>query len=147
MLLNVLCSFAIFVELLCVKYFLSSFRKDNTRVKELFNTIEKLRQEFESIKRPNIEMENPIEEPASPSSEKSLQSPSHPSATSAADTREQKPEKSEQPKSPVVKGDQVLDTEAELAKLESEFGKVNREYTAEEIGGWEFDELEKELSK
>ncbi|MCD7453838.1 hypothetical protein HAX54_022298 [Datura stramonium] len=46
---------------------------------------------------------------------------------------------------PSAKTEEVLDPEAELAKLESEFGKINRNYSAEEIGDWEFDELEKEL--
>lgn len=120
-------------------------RKNNTRVKELFDNIEKLRQEFESIERPNLEMENPTKELETPSTEEPQESQSHPRTTPIADTPE--PKKSEQPKSPAVKGEPVLDADAELAQLESEFGKVNREYTAEEIGDWEFDELEKELSK
>ncbi|XP_009776887.1 uncharacterized protein [Nicotiana sylvestris] len=37
-------------------------------------------------------------------------------------------------------------SEAELAKLESESENINQDYSAEEIGGWEFDELEKELN-
>lgn len=46
---------------------------------------------------------------------------------------------------PSAKTEEVLDPEADLAKLESEFGKINHNYSAEELGDWEFDELEKEL--
>ncbi|KAG2334169.1 hypothetical protein Bca52824_005349 [Brassica carinata] len=38
-----------------------------------------------------------------------------------------------------------LNPEAELPELESEFGKVAQDYSADEVDGWEFDELEKEL--
>ncbi|KAK1396334.1 XRRM domain-containing protein [Heracleum sosnowskyi] len=50
--------------------------------------------------------------------------------------------KNEHPDSPSTKSEQGLDTEAELAMLESEFGKVN---TADEICDLEIDELERQL--
>ncbi|XP_059628204.1 uncharacterized protein LOC132271003 [Cornus florida] len=117
-------------------------RKDDARIKELFDNIEKLREEFESIERPNLELENPDAQPETPPSEKSPETSSRlPTQT----TDSPKAKKDEHPESPAVKGEQVLDPEAELAKLESEFGKVNKDYSTEEISGWEFDELEKEL--
>ncbi|KAI3794479.1 hypothetical protein L1987_37111 [Smallanthus sonchifolius] len=118
-------------------------RKEDTRIKELFENIEKLREKFDSIERPNLEMENPDQEveTASADAETSTKPADKPQTQTQTRTNEQRV------KSPTAKGDQGLDPEAELAKLESEFGKVNREYTEEEIGDWEFDELEKELSK
>ncbi|KAL8246714.1 hypothetical protein R6Q59_007930 [Mikania micrantha] len=114
-------------------------RKEDTRIKELFENIEKLRVKFDSIERPNLEMENPDREEETNDAV---------SSTKPADKSQPQTKPSEQlVKSPSAKSDQGLDPEAELAKLESEFGKVNREYTEEEIGDWEFDELEKELSK
>ncbi|KAD7478493.1 hypothetical protein E3N88_01629 [Mikania micrantha] len=114
-------------------------RKEDTRIKELFENIEKLRVKFDSIERPNLEMENPDREEETNDAV---------SSTKPADKSQPQTEPSEQlVKSPSAKSDQGLDPAAELAKLESEFGKVNREYTEEEIGDWEFDELEKELSK
>ncbi|KAL8193975.1 hypothetical protein R6Q57_026217 [Mikania cordata] len=114
-------------------------RKEDTRIKELFENIEKLRGKFDSIERPNLEMENPDREEETNDAV---------SSTKPADKSQPQTEPNEQPvKSPTAKSDQGLDPAAELAKLESEFGKVNREYTEEEIGDWEFDELEKELSK
>lgn len=40
---------------------------------------------------------------------------------------------------------QILDPDAELEQFESEFGKVSQDYSKDEIGDWEFDELEREL--
>lgn len=120
-------------------------RKDEERVKELFDAIEKLRTHFEAIERPVLEIESPpVKTETLPSEKKSDGTPS-PSA-SVGGTEFSKTETGEQPKSPSLKSDQVLDHEAELAKLESEFGKVStQDYSTEEINDWEFDELEKEF--
>ncbi|KAM3309007.1 coiled-coil domain-containing protein 18 isoform X1 [Capsicum chacoense] len=117
-------------------------RKDDPKIKELFENIEKLRQEFESIERPNLEMEIPVEEGDTSSHEMVDDNISHPSER-AIETSVAGEKKKNEP--PSAKTDEVLDPEAELAKLESEFGKINRNYSVEEIGDWEFDELEKEL--
>ena len=85
-------------------------------------------------------MENPSSE-ADPHG-KQPDSPSHPPVQA---TESPKAMKDEHPLSPKIKTEQVLDAEAELAKLESEFGKVSQDYSTEEVGDWEFDELEKEL--
>ncbi|XP_058756396.1 uncharacterized protein LOC131649053 [Vicia villosa] len=122
-------------------------RKDEEKVKDLFDAIEKLRIKFESIERPILEIESPpVKTETLPSEKKSDGTPS-PSA-SVQGTEFSKTETDEQPKSPSVKSDQVLDHEAELAQLESEFGKVSttQDYSTEEINDWEFDELEREFT-
>lgn len=116
-------------------------RKDDTRVKELFDNIEILRQKFESIERPDLDLEHPSSEAETPPGMEP-DTLLHPSSLA---TESQIAGKDEQPKSDEVKPEHVLDTEAELAKLESEFGKVSQDYSTEEVGDWEFDELEKEL--
>lgn len=138
---------------------LFGFRKDNSKVKELFEKIGKLREEFESIERPNLEVETPpSEEPESPgkqdaenpkeeiqtplTKEKEILSSEKPQESHSRVAEAPETKKKELPESPQGKGEQVLDAEAELAKLESEFG--NRDYN-DEIGDWEFDELEREL--
>ncbi|XP_071735408.1 uncharacterized protein [Rutidosis leptorrhynchoides] len=129
-------------------------RKENTKVKELFENIEKLRVKFDAIERPELEMENPDQEEETIEAEtstKPVESRSQPKqkTTDRPETQSQTQTKDQQVKTPTAKSDQGqgLDPEGEIAKLESEFGKVNHEYTEEEIGDWEFDELEKELSK
>ena len=108
-------------------------RKDDPKVKELFDDIEKLRAEFEPIERPALEMETPK---ADTPTEKPLETLSRPTLEST----QPKPDAKENPET-----QPVLDSAAELAKLESEFGKVGQDYSTEEIGDWEFDELEREL--
>ncbi|KAF2537984.1 hypothetical protein F2Q68_00022828 [Brassica cretica] len=122
-------------------------KKDDRRVKELFDDMEKLRQEFEAIARPTLEIETP-----SPKSVASSPKAPKPSSSSmdapleSTTTATQKPAVSETaPTTTTAGSSRAFNHEAELAELESEFGKVARDYTADEVDGWEFDELEKEL--
>ncbi|XP_022742419.1 myosin-11-like [Durio zibethinus] len=109
-------------------------RKDDPKVKELFDDIEKLRVEFESVERPILHMETPKDDTPT----EKLQETSSPRPT--LELTQPKPDTKENPET-----QRLLDPAAELAKLESEFGKVGRDYSTEEIGDWEFDELEREL--
>ncbi|KAG7031829.1 hypothetical protein SDJN02_05870 [Cucurbita argyrosperma subsp. argyrosperma] len=117
-------------------------RKDDSRVQELFDDIEKLREKFEAIERPNLEIETPPPKPENESREEVQSSVPQPPLE---DSKNPKDETGNYPKPPAVKAEQTLDTAAELAQLESEFGKVAHDYSAEDIGEWEFDELEREL--
>ncbi|XVE69034.1 hypothetical protein DITRI_Ditri09bG0117200 [Diplodiscus trichospermus] len=127
-------------------------RKDDPKVKELFDDIAKLRSEFESIERPTLEMEAPkADTPTEKPRETLSPRPTLESTQPKPETKEN-PEtqlESKQPKAKTKENPEtrpVLDAAvAELAKLDSEFGKVGQDDTAEEIGDWEFDELEREL--
>lgn len=117
-------------------------RKDEEKVIELFDAIGKLKAQFDSIERPNLELENPPPKTETPPTEKQQDAAS----ASAQGADPSKVQTGKMLKSPTAKSDQVLDHEAELARLESEFGGVGQEYSTEEIGDWEFDELERELT-
>ncbi|XP_028801490.1 spindle pole body component 110 [Neltuma alba] len=117
-------------------------RKNEEKVIELFDAISKLRAQFESIERPNLELEKPAPNTETPPTEKQHDGTSAPAQGADAS----KMQTGKKPKSPTAKSDQVLDHEAELAKLESEIGGAGQEYSTEEIGDWEFDELERELT-
>ncbi|CAN1257795.1 hypothetical protein LINPERPRIM_LOCUS9704 [Linum perenne] len=139
----------------------ASSRKDDKRVKGLFDEIEGLRQQFDAIERPNLEMEVPSSKQETASTEKPSEKPSeHSDDTSQKSDTSEHPKIATSPKSSTAKdiqkpsattsGDggeagKTLDAEAELAKLESEFGKLDQDYSGEEVGDWEFDELEREL--
>ncbi|KAL4290527.1 hypothetical protein GQ457_14G023000 [Hibiscus cannabinus] len=98
-------------------------RKDDPKFKELFNDVEKLRVEFEAIERPTLEIETPkLDTP--------IIEATQPKPEATKDGPEAQPQ---------------LDPAAELAQLESEFGQGSHDYSADEIGDWEFDELEREL--
>ncbi|KAJ0229052.1 hypothetical protein HA466_0315250 [Hirschfeldia incana] len=122
-------------------------KKDDRRVKELFDDMEKMRQEFESIARPTLEIE------ITPSPKSSVASPKSPKPSSSSKDAPvkfvtQKTELSDPTEAPTTTtggSSRELNPESELAEFESEIGKVARDYSADEVDGWEFDELEKEL--
>ncbi|XP_062193318.1 uncharacterized protein LOC133896722 isoform X2 [Phragmites australis] len=110
-------------------------RRDDADVRNLFSEIEKLKQAFESVERPTLDIE--VRKAKVPTKDRPELSPSPVQAPSSP-----KDVPADTPNSP-AKPEQTLDPDSELAKLELEFGKVNK--YPEEISGWDFDELEEEL--
>lgn len=118
------------------------FRKDNQKVKELFDALEKIKDEFESIGRPTLEIETPTKKPETPSSARSHQSPL-PTSKQSIGTPENKQEEATHSSS--IKRVNTSDMVAKVAKEESVLGKVGGDDLAEEIGDWEFDALVQDL--
>lgn len=110
------------------------FRKDNQKVKELFDALEKLKHEFESIGRPRLEIETPTQNQETPSSDRPHQSP-HPTSKQSVGTLQNKQDKVNHSSSNKIVN--PSDRVAEVAKKESEFGKVSGDDLANEIGEWE----------
>lgn len=116
------------------------YRKNDDRVKELFSAVEKIKEEMKSIQRPVLEVEN------QQSHSQSSNSPRVDPSSSSKQTFEApgKKEEKESGSPPVNRGNVV--TQADLEKLGSDLGKDEEGYATEDIGEWEFDELEKEVN-
>lgn len=123
----------------------ASSRQDDAEVRTLFSEIEKLREVFESVERPTLDIEvRKAKEPTKDKSESSRSTKdwsesNHPPVQTPPSPKDVPVGSPKSPKKP----EQMLDPDSELAKLELEFGKVNKDN--EEISGWDFDELEEEL--
>lgn len=126
----------------------SNFRnaEEVGKVAESFGWIDQIRQEFEAIQRPILEMEpvTPKENNAS-FEDKSLEHLKEKQETSHSLENTEQLSRSAIEYDGPVKSSDILDPEAELAKLESEFGKTGERFSSQEISAWEFDELEKEF--
>ncbi|CAN6320456.1 unnamed protein product [Urochloa humidicola] len=106
-------------------YKTSLSRKDEPEVKHLFDAIDKLRVQFESVPRPVLQIEIKEQE------ERAKRSRSMRAAASASHSR------SDSPIAPQLRTRLPSESESELAKFDPE-------YKADEISGWEFDDLEDE---
>ncbi|KAI4331725.1 hypothetical protein MLD38_029880 [Melastoma candidum] len=117
------------------------FRKDNDKVKELFDALNSIRAEFESIKRPVLEVETPRLRSKNPSSDNQQDGTAE--ETTQVKLVGIKDDVAKSSSSAKVEGS--FDVEAELARLQSEFEEADNHHLHEEINDWEFDELEKEI--
>ncbi|PQQ16497.1 rootletin [Prunus yedoensis var. nudiflora] len=109
-----------------------------TKIITTFSVVDNIKEQFYGPRAEISRKDDPRVKELNEAAEWSIYSPTESTGAQKADT-------DKHPGSGAVKAEQMHDTEAELAKLESEFGKVGQDYSAEEIGDWEFDELEREL--
>ncbi|KAI5682223.1 hypothetical protein M9H77_03451 [Catharanthus roseus] len=106
------------------------FRKDDQQVNELFDTLEKLKGEFDYIERPTLEVETTTAKAETPSKEGASRK-----GTSIVDTAIS-PSRSLS----LTNGKTKLDPKAELAKLqlELELEDHSRDNSSEDLKDWEF---------
>eukprot|EP01018_Ginkgo_biloba_P040490 Gb_30293 [translate_table: standard] len=127
----------------------SSFRNVEVEGKALesFDMIDQIKQEFQAIQRPPLELETltPKADILSSANKPLEDLTDDKQASHTGGNIEQSSRSVHKHDTDVKLSEGFLDPEAELAKLESEFGKTSEEYSSQEIGGWEFDELEEEL--
>ncbi|XP_058761967.1 uncharacterized protein LOC131635369 isoform X1 [Vicia villosa] len=100
-------------------------RKDKDKVTELIHAIEKIKQDFESIERPKLQIEAPIEKAETPSSQT-------PSPTSKLPNKNKQDKKKKSPSFTM-----------KTISIE-ELDKSSEDESAEEISEWEFDAIDKD---
>ncbi|XP_020422830.1 uncharacterized protein LOC18775247 isoform X1 [Prunus persica] len=109
------------------------FRRDDQKVKDLFDALKKIKDEFESIDRPTLEIEASPQRPETPSSDRPQIIPSptstspltaSPLTTSPLTAGPPELKLDEVSNSSLIKGEKTLDPKEELAKLEPEHGKT-----------------------
>lgn len=118
-------------------------RKNDGRAKELFNALESIKSEFDSIERPTLEIESPTKASSSPSMARSLslnlnlKSPWTPSSTTLQLSSK--------------KGENMSPVKEEARELNYELGVDASDHfsdeDADDIGDWEFDAFEKDVRK
>lgn len=120
--------FSFLFMLTYIQVLLFWYRKDSDKVTELFDAIEKIKDEFKSIERPKLELENPTERSETPPSQITSISPSPPSMDNNR------------------KQDGVIKSPSKIGKsqIEIELDKLSEDDSAEEISEWEFDALDKD---
>ncbi|KAH9735691.1 Centrosomal protein of 135 kDa-like protein [Citrus sinensis] len=116
------------------------YRKDNEKVKELFDTLEKIKTEFESIKRPILDVETSSKISDLSSNHKSDKIPSF-TSKQVSETLEHKREKTE---TYSTKGEELPEVKVEVDILDSESENDSKEASPEDIK-WEFDAFDKDI--
>ncbi|KAF3442046.1 hypothetical protein FNV43_RR15962 [Rhamnella rubrinervis] len=121
------------------------FRKDEQKIKDLFDAVERLKDDFESIERPILEIESPTRRSETPFSDKSNQSPAYKNSPKTPDFRHNNNEAINSTSSIVGKNtlNSTVD-QAELTKQVPEYSKIDGEDPPDEINDWEFDALDKD---
>lgn len=115
-------------------------RKDHEKVEKLFAALEKIKDEFDSIQRPGLEIETPTQKSQNPLTNGYPISSSSVSGKASKNFRED-----EVTDGSSIKVEKTSNTTSKPEKLEFDYEKAERDHLTDEIGDWESDELEKEF--
>ncbi|KAJ8899703.1 hypothetical protein K2173_019401 [Erythroxylum novogranatense] len=107
-------------------------RNDEEKIKQQLYSLEKMREEFESVERPVLEVETPTRKSPRPS----------PTPKQTSDSPQHKDDKTK--KSSSSNEEYSSNVQMGMYILESDYEKDERGYSSEDIGDWEFDALDHE---